>query len=67
VAATAPDGVAAAAGLEPHDLLLAVDGSPAEGLDARALFERMERRGEPTLVTVRRADRVRILVLDPGE
>lgn len=67
VAATAPDGVAATAGLEPHDLLLAVDGSPAEGLGARALFERMERRGEPTLVTVRRADRVRILVLDPGE
>ena len=60
-------GFAAAAGLEPHDLLLAVDGSPAEGLDARALFERMERRGEPTLVTVRRADRVRILALDPGE
>ena len=67
VAATAPDGVADAAGLEPDDLLLAVDGRPVEGLDARALFERMERRGEPTLVTVRRADRVRILALDPGE
>ena len=67
VAATAPDGVAAAAGLQPNDLLLAVDGTTAEGLDARALFERMERRGEPTLVTVRRADRVRILALDPGE
>ena len=66
VAATAPGGVAAAAGLQPDDLVLAVDGRAAEGLDARAVFERMERRGEPTLVTVRRADRVRILALDPG-
>ena len=67
VAATAPDGSAAAAGLRPDDLVLAVDGRAAEGLEARAMFERMERRGEPTLVTVRRADRVRILALDPGE
>ena len=66
VAATAPAGVAAAAGLQPDDLVLAVDGRAAEGLDARAIFERMERRGAPTLVTVRRADRVRILALDPG-
>lgn len=67
VAATAPDGAAAAAGLQPDDLVLAVDGRAAEGLDARAVFERMDRRGEPTLVTVRRADRVRILALDPGD
>ena len=66
VAATAPDGVAAAAGLQPDDLVVAVDGRAAEGLAARAVFERMERRAEPTLVTVRRADRVRILALDPG-
>ena len=45
VAATAPDGVAA--GLQPNDLVLAVDGRAAEGLAARAVFERMERRAEP--------------------
>ena len=67
VAATAPDGAAETAGLLPDDLVLAVDGGAAEGLGARAVFERMERRGEPTLMTVRRADRVRILALDPGD
>ena len=66
VVATAPGGVAAVAGLQPDDRVLAVDGRIAEGLDARAVFERMERRGEPTLVTVRQGDRVRILALDPG-
>ena len=66
VAATAPGGVAAAAGLQRDDLVLAVDGRPADDLDARAAFERMERRGVPTLVTVRQADRVRILALDRG-
>ena len=65
VAATAPDGVAAAAGLQPDDLVLAIDGR-AVGRDDRAVFERMEQRGEPTLVTVRRADRVQMLALDPG-
>ena len=65
VAATAPGGVAATAGLTPDDLVLAVDGRPTDGLDDRAVFERMEQRGEPTLVTVRRADRVRILALYP--
>ena len=67
VAATAIGGVAAAAGLQRDDLVLAVDGRAADDLDARAVFERMERRGEPTLVTVRQADRVRILALDPGD
>ena len=66
VAAAASGGVAATAGLDVDDLVLAVDGRAAEGLDARAMFERMERRGEPTLLTVRRANRVQILALDPG-
>ncbi len=65
VAATAPDGVAAA-GLQPDDLVLAVDGRATDGLNVRAVFERMERRSEETLVTVRQADRVRILALDHG-
>ena len=65
VAATAPDGAAAAAGLQLDDLVLAIDGRVVEK-DARAVFERIDRRGEPTLVTVRRADRVQILALDPG-
>jgi len=64
VVATAPGGVAATAGLTPDDLVLAVDSRPVDSLDARAVFEQMERRGEPTLVTVRRADRVRIFALD---
>ena len=66
VAATAPGGVAATAGLQRGDLVLAVDGRVADDLDARAVFERMEQRREPTLVTVRQADRVQILALDPG-
>ena len=64
-AATAPGGAAAAAGLQLDDLVLAVDGRVA-GRDARTVFERIERRGESTLVTVRRADRVQMLALDPG-
>ncbi len=67
VAAAASGGVAATAGLDVDDFVLAVDGRAAEGLDARAMFERMERRGEPTLLTVRRANRVQILALDPGD
>ena len=67
VAATAPGGAAAAAGLQRDDLVLAVDGRAVDGLDTRAVFARMERRGEPALVTVQRADRVRILALDPGD
>jgi len=67
VAATVAGGAAAAAGLLPDDVVLAVDGRRAEGLDARAVFEQMDRRGEPTLVTVQRADRVVILALDPGD
>ena len=67
VAATATGGVAAEAGLQRDDLVLAVDGRAADDLGARAVFERMERRGEPALVTVRQADRVRLLALDPGD
>ncbi len=67
VVATAPDGAAGAAGLVPDDLVLAVDGRAAEGRDARGVFERMDRRAEPTLVTVQRANRVRMVALDPGD
>ena len=67
VAATAPGGAAAAAGLLHDDLVLAVAGREVEGLDARAVFEQMDRRGEPTVVTVQRADRVVLLALEPGD
>ena len=67
VAATASGGVAATAGLEPGDLLLAVDGRPVEDPDDRGLFERLEQRGGSALFTVRRADQVRMLALIPGE
>lgn len=67
VAATTPGGAAQTAGLNVDDFVLAVDGRAADGIDARAMFERMEQRGEPTLVTVERADRVQILALDPRD
>ena len=67
VAATVPGGPAATAGVAPDDVVLAVDGQLADDPDARAVFDQMERRGEPTLLTVQRADRVRILALVPDE
>ncbi len=65
VAATRPDGAAASAGLELGDLVLTLDGRATDDVDARASFERLEHRGEPALLTLRRAGRVRIVALSP--
>ena len=67
VAATAAGGVAENAGVELHDVVLAVDGRAVEGTDARNVFERLERRGGSTVLTVQRDDHVRMLALIPGE
>lgn len=67
VAATAVGSVAANAGVELHDVVLAVDGRAVEGADDRAIFERLERRGGSTVLTVERDDHVRMLALIPGE
>ena len=67
VAATAAGGVAESAGIELHDVVLAVDGRAVEGTDARNMFERLERRGGSTILTVQRDDHVRMLALIPGE
>ena len=63
--ATRPDGAAAAAGLELGDLVLTIDGRATDDVDSRASFERLERRVEPALLTLRRVDRVRIVALLP--
>ena len=52
---------------ELHDVVLAVDGRAVEGTDARNVFERLERRGGSTVLTVQRDDHVRMLALIPGE
>lgn len=67
VAAIAAGGVASLAGVELDDLVLAVDGRPADDLEARAMFDRLAERGEPALLTLRRADRVQIVALVPAE
>lgn len=65
VVATRPGGAAAAAGLELGDLVLTLDGRATDDVDSRASFERLERRVEPALLTLRRVDRVRIVALLP--
>lgn len=67
VAATAVGSVAESAGVELHDVVLAVDGRAVEGADDRAIFERLERTGGSTVLTVERDDHVRMLALIPGE
>ena len=67
VAATAAGSVAENAGVELHDVVLAVDGRAVEGADDRAVFERLERTGGSTVLTVERDDHVRMLALIPGE
>ena len=44
-----------------------VDGRAVEGADDRAIFERLERSGGSTVLTVERDDHVRMLALIPGE
>jgi hypothetical protein len=67
VVAIVPGGRAAKAGVALGDVVLAVNGRLTDDSDSRAVFERMERQGTPTLLTVQRADRVRILALVPEE
>ena len=65
VGATVDGGPAAFAGIQLDDLVIAIDGRPVVDLDARALFERLEQRGESAIVTLQRADHVRMVAVVP--
>ena len=60
------DSPAAAAGLEPGDLVVAVDGRPLDPASPRAPFDRFERRPRATVLTVRRQARTKLLTLVPS-
>jgi S1-C subfamily serine protease len=65
VGATVDGGPAALAGIQLDDLVIAIDGRPVADPDARALFERLEQRGESAIVTFQRADHVRMVAVVP--
>ncbi len=67
VAATVDGGPAARAGVQVDDLVLAVDGQSVAEPDARALFQRLEQRGQSAIVTLRRVDQVRMFALVPSD
>lgn len=67
VAATVAGGPAASAGVQVDDRILAVDGQPVADADARTLFERLEQRGEPVVMTLERADHVRMVAVSPPD
>jgi S1-C subfamily serine protease len=62
----APGSPAAAAGLRPDDLILAVDGAKIGS--AREFRRRMERQppGRRAALTIKRGDEVRVVDLTPG-
>jgi len=65
VGATVDGGPAASAGIQLDDLLIAIDGRPVVDSDARAVFERLEEGGESAIVTLQRADHVRMVAVVP--
>ena len=65
VGATVDGGPAASAGIQFDDLVLAIDGRPVADPDDRALFERLEQRGESAIVTLQRAGQVRMVAVAP--
>jgi len=65
VGATVDGGPAASAGIQVDDLVIAIDGRPVVDSDARAVFERLEQRGESAIVTLQRADHVRMVAIVP--
>lgn len=65
VGATVDGGPAATAGLQLDDVVLAIDGRPVIDPDARALLERLEERGESAIMTLQRADHVRMVAVVP--
>lgn len=67
VLAVREDSLAARAGLEAADLIVAVDGRPLDRATARQPFERFEQRPRPLLLTVRREGRVRLLPMVPSD
>jgi predicted metalloprotease with PDZ domain len=67
VVAVAPDGPAAAAGVEEQDWLLSVDGvRVVEEDDHEAIEERVERH-ETLLLSLRRGDRMKLVAVTPTE
>jgi len=67
VLAVRDGGIAARAGLEPADLIVAVDGRALARETARRPFERFEQRPRPMLLTVRREGRIRLLPMVPSD
>ncbi len=60
------DSPAAAAGLEPGDLVVAVDGRPLDPAAPRAAFDRFERRPRAMVLTVQRQARTKLLTVTPS-
>jgi hypothetical protein len=67
VVAVRSGGPAAAASLEPFDLVTAVNGVPLSAATARAPFDRFEQRLQPLLLTVRRNGLVKLLPVTPPD
>ncbi len=61
------DGPAAAAGVEPGDLLVAVDGRPLDPASPRAALNRLEQQPRASVFTVRRGARTRLLTVHPSD
>lgn len=61
------DGPAAAAGMEPGDILVAVDGRPLDPASPRAALDRLERRPRASVFTVRRRARTKLLTVRPSD
>ena len=60
------DSPAAAAGLEPGDLVVAVDGRPLDPASPQAPFDCLERRPRAAVFTVRRQARTKLLTVAPS-
>ncbi len=67
VLAVREGGIAARAGLEAADLIVAVDGRTLALATARQPFDRFEQRPRPMLLTVRREGRIRLLPMVPSD
>jgi S1-C subfamily serine protease len=67
VDATSDKGPAAGGGLEPSDLIVAVDGRRVTADSGRAAFERFAGRSKPLLLTVERDGRMKMVVIEPRD
>lgn len=58
-------GTAAAAGIEPGDVVTAIDGAALDDDAFDTLATRLERRARPVVITLRRRDRVTLVAIPP--